>query len=140
MTVSSSHAPGYKNLTSTPMNHEILASTQFQTIPVSIDVASRDWGNPDGSTHLRPGLCLGYDSSSGRYKTFRPALHPDTTVVVLAEEVRDIDTVTTQVGAIAFNECVLKSGKTIEYNDSAALTPGTVVWTDCQRIKIRDNA
>ena len=134
MTVpSSNQKEGYKNARGTGLSFEGLASVDdFSTIPISVDVASRDVGNPDGSTHLRPYLAMGYDSSSGRYKPFNSALHPHTTVVVLAQELRDLDDVTSNVTAVAYWQGTIKKSVIIE--------PTAVTWTSAQRIKIRDNA
>lgn len=131
MTYSSSHREGYKNIQSTPIAFEGLASEHYDTIPISIDVASRDVGNPDGSTHLRPYLAMGYDTSSGRYKPFNSALHGHATVVVLAEEVRDVDQVSTFVNSFAFIRATFKKNAVIE--------PTAVTWSSVQRITIRDN-
>lgn len=130
---SSDTKEGYKNTIGTKLSFEGLASVEdMSTIPISIDVSSRDWLNPDGSTHLRPWLAMGYDTSSGRYKPFNSALHADKTVVVLAEEVRDIDNVSSNLTAVAFWQGTFKKSVIIE--------PTAVTWDEVQRIKIRDNA
>lgn len=123
---------GYKNTLGTALCFEGLASADFQTIPISIDASSRDVGNPDASTNLRPYLVMGYDSSSGRYKPFNSALHPSSTAVVLAMEMRDMDTVSSNVNGFAFFDATFKSGVLIE--------PTSVTWADVQRIKRRNNA
>ncbi len=133
MTQSFSHKEGYKNSLGTQLSYEGLASSDFATVPISIDAASRDMGNPDSTMHLRPYLAMGYDTSTGRYKPFNSAVHAEPTVVVLAEECRDMDSVTSNVNAAAFNKAVFKSG--------AIIVPGgqTITWTNVQRITIRDN-
>ena len=130
---SSDTKEGYKNSIGTGLSFEGLASVEdMSTIPISIDVSSRDWLNPDGSTMLRPWLAMGYDSSSGRYKPFDNALHLEPTLVVLAEQIRDIDNVVSNITAVAFWQGTFKKNVIIE--------PTAVTWTEVQRIKIRDNA
>lgn len=124
---------GYKNSEGTNLAREGLASDKFLTIPVSIDVASRDWGNPDGSTTLRPYTALGYDTSTGRYAPYRSGAHGAGSVVVLAEEVRDINQASVAVNSVAFLEAVFKGGVINVVND--ALT-----YSSIQRIVVRDNA
>lgn len=123
---------GYKNFSGTKLSFEGLASNDYTVIPISVDAAARDVSNPDGSTTIRPYMAMGWDSSSGRYKPFNSALHPDTTVVILAEELRDMDSVTSFANAVAFLKGTFKSGVIIE--------PTAVTWADVQRITVRDNA
>lgn len=131
MTYSNDTREGYKNKTGTGLNFELLASTDYQTIPVCIDAAARDWGNPDGSTHLRAGLALGYDTSSGRYKQYKNPPHEAATVVVLAEEIRDINEVSL-INSVAFFKGTFKSGAVIEAETA-------VTWSSVQRLSVRDN-
>lgn len=123
---------GYHNSNGTNLSQEGLASSDFDTIPVSIDVASRDWGNPDGSTILRPYVALGYDTSTGRYAPYRSAAHAAATVVILGEEVRDIDQASTAVNSTAFVRAIFKKNKIIEVNSA-------VTYSSIQRITVRDN-
>lgn len=133
MTQSFSHKEGYKNSLGTQLSYEGLASSTFDTIPISIDAASRDMGNPDSTMHLRPYLAMGYDTSTGRYKPYNSAVHAQATVVVLAEENRDMDTVVSNVSSVAFLRAVFKA--------NAVIVPGgqSITWTNVQRITIRDN-
>lgn len=124
---------GYKNTQGTNLADEGLASADFQTIPVSITSAARDWGNPDGSTILRPYVALGYDTSTGRYAPYNSTAHGAATVVILAEEVRDLDQVTTQVSSVAFIRATFKANKIIAVNSA-------VTYSSIQRIIVRDNA
>lgn len=128
------HKEGYKNSLGTQLSYEGLASNVFETVPISIDAASRDMGNPDTTNNLRPYLAMGYDSSTGRYKPFNSAVHQQLSVVVLASECRDMDQITSNVNSIAFLKCVLKSG--------VVIVPGgqSITWGNVQRIIIRDNA
>lgn len=124
---------GYKNSQGTNLAFEGLASDEFLTIPVSIDVASRDWGNPDGSTTLRPYVALGYDTSTGRYAPYRSAAHGAATVVILAEEVRDLDQASVAVNSVAFMSAVFKANVIVAVNSA-------VTYSSIQRITVRDNA
>jgi hypothetical protein len=128
-----SHKEGYKNSLGTGLSYEGLASSDFNTIPISVDAASRDMGNPDATVHLRPYLAMGYDTSTGRYKPFNSAVHAQATVVVLAEEARDMDQVVSNVSLVAFVTAIFKS--------SVIIVPGgqSITWSNVQRIVIRDN-
>lgn len=132
MTTSYSHQEGYKNSAGTTLAFEGLASSDYQTIPISVDAASRDWGNPDGSTHLRPYLAMGYDTSCLRYAPFNNVLHAEATLVVLAEELRDMDTVTTACNSVGFYKATFKGSVIVETT--------AVTWSEVQRISVRDNA
>jgi hypothetical protein len=123
---------GYKNSLGTDLARDGLASDEFQTIPISVNVASRDWGNPDGSTILRPYLAMGFDTSTGRYAPYNSAAHAVATVVILAEEVRDLDQATAEVNSVAFIAAIFKKNTIVVANQTPA-------WTSVQRIIIRDN-
>jgi hypothetical protein len=129
-----SHKEGYKNSAGTALSYEGLASSDFDMIPISVDAASRDMGNPDATVHLRPYLAMGYDTSTARYKPFNSTVHAQATVVVLGEECRDMDQVTSNVNSVAFVRAIFKSG--------VIVVPGgqSITWTNVQRITIRDNA
>lgn len=132
-----SNKEGFQNQLGTKLSFEGLASGEYQTIPVCIDAGSRDWGNPDGSNNLRPYLALGYDASVGKYRPYKSASQGAGTVVILAEEVRDIDAAASSspgfVNSYAFIAGTFKKNVVIE-SDSA------VTWSSVQRLIVRDNA
>lgn len=131
-TTTDSPKEGFQNAVGTRLAFEGLASDDYVTIPVSIDASARDWGNPDGSNHLRPYLALGYDTSSGRYKQYKNPPHDAATVVVLAEEVRDMDSVSGFVNSFAFLRATFKKNVIV-----AAET--AVTLSSVQRLIVRDN-
>lgn len=129
----SNHKEGYKNVSGTGLNNELLASNDFTRIPISIDAAARDWGNPDGSTILRAGLALGWDSSSGRYKQFKSSVHQSSSVVILGETIYDMNTTElVHITSFAYWQADFKKNAIVE-------TESSVTWADVQRIRRRDN-
>jgi hypothetical protein len=124
---------GYSNAQGAGLSFEGLASNDFTTIPVMVMASARDWGNPDGSTHLRPYLALSYDSTTGYYKQYFSDTTNLSTVVVLAQELRDMDSLSsgTAVAAVAFFKGTFKKSVIVETS--------AIDWTKVQRIAIRDN-
>jgi len=121
---------GYKDFDGTGLSDEILASSHYEMISITIAGATRDSGNTP-TTDLRRGLLLAYDSGSGKYIELTTGATESPTAVVLAENVPGMDA--TDVVSKAFYRAIFKSGKL--FDDSASFDP-----TLCPRISIRDNA
>lgn len=127
-------AEGYRTATyGTSLGFEGLASADFDTVPIKVAASARDWGNPDSSNHLRPFLAMGYNPSTGYYNVYDGTNQLAASVVVLAEEVRDMNLVSgNSVNSYAFYRAIFKGGVVNEY--------AAVTWSSNQRISIRDNA
>ena len=109
---------------------EIIASDQYQMVSITIATAARDAGNPAGTTNLRRGLVMQYESSTKKYVEVDDAnLSP--TCVVLAENIPNIDA--GDVVAKAFYKATFKAGKLIDASTLFDITK-------CQRLSVRDNA
>ena len=122
---------GYKDFVGTGVANEILASDQMQIISILIDSTCRDTGNPAGTGDLRRGLVLYFDGTPDTYKELALAAQSPS-AVILAEDVPNMDLVTSHVVAKAYYKGTFQLGSL--YDNS-----GNFDVDLCQRISIRDN-
>lgn len=122
---------GYKDQQGTELSEEILASSRYEMISITIDSATRDTGNTGQTENLRRGLVLYYDTTDKRYKELTLAAQSPR-AVVLGEPVPNMDQVTDHIVAKAYYKGTFKKGKI--YDDS-----GNFDLDQCQRISERDN-
>jgi len=120
---------GYKNQKGDGLSHEILASSNFEMISITIDTAVRDTGNASDPTSLRRGLVLVHDAASKKYINMTVATESPT-AIVLGENVPGIDAGDTV--AKAFYKASFKKGVLIDAS-------GTLDLDQVQRISVRDN-
>lgn len=120
---------GYKEQKGTDLSDELLASSEFEMISITVDTSVRDAGNSP-TTYLRRGLVLEYDSGAKNYIVFTTA-GKSNTAVVLAENIPGIDAGDTV--AKAYYKATFKSGKLLDASTNFDITA-------CQRLSVRDNA
>ena len=123
---------GYKDFKGTELSDEILASSNYEMVSITIDSDCRDTGNTGITGMLRRGLILYYDTTDDNYKELDTGATQSASAVVLAEPVPNMDTFTGPVIAKAYYKGTFKHGKLI--NNSGDFDPDL-----CHRISIRDN-
>ncbi|MBF84957.1 MAG: hypothetical protein CL489_10900 [Acidobacteria bacterium] len=112
---------------------DLLAHTDFQSLPIVIDKDARDQTN-DTTTELRKGLVLCKVTATGKYKEYDNDASDGTedasTAVILMQPI-SLNTTDDQP-ATALVRAIVKADAPI-FHDSAAATAFT--WGDCQLIR-----
>ena len=120
-------APGFSNLDGTGLTNDMLASSVYKTISITIVNTARDSGSSPTTT-LRRGLLMRCVSGN-KYTTLESADY-NATAVVLPYDIPNIDS--GDVVVKAFYSATFKSGKLLD-------PAGVFVAASCQRLEIRDN-